>query len=156
VPSPARRTQILAALKARLEQISVANGYWTNAAGHVHHGRVEVTADDVLSGTAVLALIPGRATKREGGRRMLLDLPLAIQGLVPADPVNPLDSVEPILADIKRAFFLPADEQLGGLVTHVAYVGESVTDRVSGGTLAGVEVEANVVYWEQYGLPEAG
>lgn len=148
----ARRQEILEALLARLHDIAPANGYATEAGLRISYGRTQLSPDDTLPAAT---LVPGDPTLQGQGEgdRYRLSMPVTASGLVTVDPADPLASIEPLLADLKKALLRKNDVTLGGLAIRVRYVGEHVADREEGGTTAAVQVSIAVEYMEGYGDP---
>jgi hypothetical protein len=145
-----RRQQVLAAIRERLQAITVANGYATDAGLHIHHGG-EVTAHDEMP---VLIYRPEPAVLVAEGRQEQWRVTVMVTGLAISEGEDPLDAAEALLADIKQALFTPTDRTLGGVAIDVAPAsGADTFDREPGGSFVGCIVPALVEFIETRGEP---
>jgi hypothetical protein len=148
-----RRADLLSAFVARLEAITVANGYETNAGQAVYLNETPALGPDdpavaiaVLIGDDVI-----RAT--QPGKKLLLGLPLTIQAIAKADLDVAWMTVETMLSDIKRAIE-QADLTIGGLAEQELQRGRTRTIvREAGETTVGLAIEYAAYYAEQWGNP---
>lgn len=146
------RHRILTAIKARLASITVANGYATNVGMRVQYGAVDdVPKDDELP---MAIFVAGRAERLEEGARAEVQMPVAIRALTVVSPADELAALEPLLGDLEKALF-GVDDQLGGEVSDVEYVGEMVIDRSEGDTVGGVGLDILVKWRKVVGAPDS-
>lgn len=149
-----RRKLIRLALGARGESIRQTDSYNTDCGRNVQHGPLEGTADDPQPRVAIVpGDIPDSENKLLDGTDELKRWPFTVTGRMAVDPQNPLVDlvVEDLVADIKRAFFVPGDRTLGGLAIDIETAGEPKLDlREAGGTTVGCTVPLVVVYAEAY------
>lgn len=153
-----RRLRILEALKARVEAITIANGFTTDAGLHVYLGVIPALgADDEKQ---AIALIPGEDSVGKHLSNIRIDLPVNIAAV--ADPTldRPWEAVEAMLLDIKKAVELD-DRSLGGLLIEGngvlgLYRGTTeILERRSGTDAVGVAITYGCPYVEAFGAPEA-
>ena len=135
--------QILPAIQARLQG--------ARAGVTVRYGEIEPTPDDALP----LILFSDTAydiDERMSGSDITMTLTIAYY--LQWNDGEPFD-VLALRGDIKRALFLDADRQLGGLVEELALVGQTTTARQPGGGTIGGGLTIAVKYAEAFGAPEA-
>lgn len=153
-----RRQLILREVKRRLQAITVANGFNTDAGLSVRMGFIPMLGpDDVRQ---VIAIIPREdQVIPSGGLSLSLRLPIDIHALVDAAEQEPWESVELMLTDLKRAMELP-DLSLGGMVhggnnIHGLHRGTTeVFERRSGTDPIGAVVTYVAPYAEVWGNPQ--
>jgi hypothetical protein len=146
-----RRLLILQELLTRVQQITVANGFATDAGAAVFMGEVLQLGES--DPDVVLALVAGDDLVRSQQVNIAVTLPVEIQAVARADLAQPWVAVETVLGDIKRAMELP-DRTLGGLVRQ--QVLRSVTrtlPREPGTLTVGVGVTYVLPYIEEWGAP---
>jgi len=146
-----KKRRIVDAVVARLQTITVANGYNTGAGARVYRGRVEFTASDPLP---VLTVLQDNVfVESDRGERMLLALPLGVQGIVTVDRDNPSDAVDDLEADILTALFAVGDDTLSDLVSEIKQAGRIYSDIEAGTTVAGLSVNTDIKFIERVGDP---
>lgn len=107
-----KRLQILDAMAALLSEITIANGYETNAGNALYIGAApELSAADAPAG---IAIVPLDATTRESGPQWE-SFPLEIQAIAYADLEQPWIAVELVIGDLKRAIER-TDRTLGSIL----------------------------------------
>ena len=103
--------RIKAALFARLEQATVANGYATNMGLQAHRGRLVFAAQDLASGPRVgigpPADLPEEASLQRSGSKLRHEMRLLVVAHALDDGAHPMDTADALLADIKKALLLP-------------------------------------------------
>lgn len=141
----------------RLETISLASGYNTDAGSHVFRGRVYIDEDSEIPGLTVVENDEQGSEAEVNGTQVRETTQYEIHGLVVADPDNPLDAGHGLVADIKRALFQhpngPEFETLPKSGASLEYLGRQVMSSADGSNLAEVIVQLNVSHGEQYGNP---
>lgn len=141
----------------RLETISVANGYNTDAGSHVFRGRTYIDEDNELPGLTVIENDEQGTEAQVSGTQVRETTGYEVHGLITADPNNPLDAGHQLVADIKRALFQhpsgPEFETLPKSGATLEYLGRQVLSSPLGSELAEVMVQLNVSHSEQYGNP---
>jgi hypothetical protein len=142
--------EIVAELKARLAQITKANGFETDIGVTTFEGRVQVNDEDVpcssiIEGDDTLITSPGRSALWK------LDQNYVLVGYAQCDADNPGTTARAIIRDLKRAVFRSngkADATFGGKVLEVNYRGRNIGPRADGvGIVMGL-IEIAVVYVE--------
>jgi hypothetical protein len=162
-PADTQRQKIAAALKARAQAITVAAGFNTDAGLHVTHGYRRPALGDALPRVAMITAGEVPAVESQDDVLVRNPWPIAFVATaeVAADDEDALDTAEQLLADLKRAIFLP-DRTLGGLLSANQEIGdikvgaEDTADREPGGTFVEAGVVALVSFLESYGAPEVG
>jgi len=148
------RQELIVEIIERLGEITIANGFQTDAGLHVFtHETPEFGPDDPEQ---AIAVVIGDDDPRYQGEQVFVKLPVEIQALakVDSDPdAQPYLTSEAILADIKKAMEL-ADRTLGGLVQHQMERGSTRTLAKQPGSLTvGVAVTYVFPYPEVWGNP---
>lgn len=110
-----KRLQILKALTAHLETVTVANGYQHTLTGKVLRGVLRVTEDDYpIPVVSILeSFNADRGPNTVGGdyqREQVDDWILLVQGWVADDPDNPTDPAHNLMADVKKCLAKIANE----------------------------------------------
>lgn len=93
--------KIVKVLRARLQMISVANGYETDAGAMVRHGRLKIDAPDLH-----LAVHAGTGTEKEdpGRNRIDVNLHVLIHGWVPVPDTETAGEItELVIGDVQKA-----------------------------------------------------
>lgn len=146
-----KRQAILEALRDRLEAITTANGFRTNAGQTVCLGETPALGPD--DATVAIAIVVGDDEPRFQGEHVFVSLPIGVQALAQADLDDPYLAIEAVLGDIKEAVELE-DRTLGGLVPRSIDRGSTRTlEREPGSTTVGVELEYSAPYTEVWGAP---
>lgn len=162
-PAPSMRQKIITALKTRVQAIRQTNGFSTDAGQEVTHGYQRPGAGDTMPRTAIVPdELPETDAAHQDDAVMRVRWPIHFIALakVAADDVDPLDTAELLLADLKRGIFL-ADRSLGGVLAanqeigNVELGGEGTVDREDGGQFVAAHVTALVTFDELYGAPES-
>lgn len=146
------RKQILVALKTRLQAITVANGFESNAGSTVRLAdSIELGPDDP---DTAIRLIPEPDVVKYLGEQARIDLPVLIAATARASVADPLLAIESLLGDIKRAVEL-SDRTLGGTLGRLRLERGSteVLDREPGSTVIGVGIRYIAPYVEVWGDP---
>jgi hypothetical protein len=144
------------ALAARLETITIANGFQTDIGLTVFRGKGRIDEGDVpccviyeagdkKDGDSQAASLAGGPT-----RMKLSDVHLMqryfIEGHAPCDPDHPNDAAHAIIADLKRALF-DGDRSFGDRVRRLFYHGRAIGRREDGARIvnASIVVDAEIV-----------
>lgn len=147
-----RRHRALSALRDRLQAISVANGYRTDAGQALFMGQdAELGPDDAR---AAIALAVAADEVRHNGENVVSVIPVEVHALVKAAVDNPLLALEDLIGDIKKAVEQP-DRTLGGLLVQRGLGRGSVRpiDREPGSEMVGAVVEYSLTMAEAWGNP---
>ena len=143
--------QILDAIKARVDEISTANGYNTNPT--VVRGVQPVNPDQSSSGPVIsmyeLQDQPEEATLLN---QNLITLSIEVEGVVQFNDNATSEKLSYLWQDINRAVF-QADTTLGGLALGVLRGPRSFQYPQPGGETVAVQQTVNVQYLETYGNP---
>lgn len=125
--------RVLLALKARLQQITVANGFRTDAGLNVFLGNTALHGNEIPGITILENEDPFEV--EEHGNKTLEGGEYICQAIAAASPANPFETGHKLLADMKQAMFL-ADrqetERLDGLESVLRYRGRKVFQREPG------------------------
>jgi hypothetical protein len=139
----------LAELRTRLQQITVANGFNTDAGDLVFLGeRPALGPDDPA---AAVAIVVGPDEPTFQGPKIILVLPVQVEAHVREDVADPWLQVEAVIEDIKTAVEL--DHDLGGRVNDLRRGSVTPLDREDGSTTVGAGIEYRLVIAEQWGTP---
>lgn len=145
------RQDALTELVSRLADISVTNGYQTDAGA-----RVFILEDPALGeddpDAALALVVRADAVTWQGDKGFVL-LPLEVQAHAKGAAETPWATVEAILGDIKTA--VEQDHDLAGTLTENGLVRgpTAVVKREPGSTTVGVGVEYLLQYEETWGRP---
>lgn len=153
--------QIAAKLATRLADITVANGYNTDAGNTVVRGRRSWGETDLTSNPAISVWI-NDATSGQGNRdRMEVAIGIIVEGFFIIDTDNPDDDAEDLLGDIRKALLLSADRYIydatssKNLVSSFFPTGWVKDLPEDGSKIASVQLRIDAVYPETYGNPYA-
>lgn len=149
-----RRKQILLRIKARLERISTANSFRTNAGACVKlNEELSFGEGDPTIGIAIVVGLEQTSMK---GEHVVVRLPINVQAIVlEANLDAPWNVVEDVIADIKQAIELE-DRTLGKLVRAEIERGPTQTlERQPGSSYTGAEILYTALYPELWGRPAA-
>lgn len=102
-----KRQAALLDLIARLEFITKAKGYNTDAGEHIFLGEAPTFGED--DPPEALAVLVGEDSPQTSGGLIRTRTPIEIWAVVPATLEQPLLAVEAIIADIKEAVEIEAD-----------------------------------------------
>ena len=147
-----KRRRILEACIARLNEISRANGYETDAGAAIFLGVVpELGPDDPAE---AIAILPEDDRVTWQGEHAHLVWPIQVAGLAPASSDEAWLVVEAIVGDIKRALELE-DRALSRLLVRPGIDRRStrVVPREAGSMTVGAAVTYENSYTEQWGRP---
>jgi hypothetical protein len=161
-----KRQAALADLKARLAWITLANGYSTDAGNAIYYGvRLALQDGDP---DAFLAVLVADAETEQLGPRLRQRLPIEIHCYAKVTSIDdPMEDVEELIADIKRAVEIErdganVDRFLGTAVDGVPYGtlpkgvergSVRVFPRDEGMTTVGCSVSYTLVFDELWGQP---
>lgn len=154
---PSRREAILDALKARLEAISTASGFNTNAGASVHLGEAPPFGPDDPQAAIVMVVEDDEVVFQ--GLGLQITLPISLQAVV-ASSATVVElglayrTAEAILGDIKTAVEL-SDRTLGGMVggTGLERGVTQTLKREPGSEFVGVAIQYRARYHESWGNP---
>ncbi len=146
-----RRRQFLEALRARLNQITVANGYNTNAGAQLFIGFTpDMGPDDP---DTAIAIMIGEDDQGWQAKKMFYILPVEIHALAKADIDDPWMAVESLIQDIKRAVELEDRTFEGVLADNLERGPTRPTDREPGALFVGATVTYQARIAEAWGDP---
>lgn len=142
---------IVEELMARVSQITIANGFETDAGLAVYLGETPALGPD--DADQAIAIVMGDQDVTFNREHVRYDWPIDIQALAKADLDSPWITIMQIAGDIKRAVEL-ADRTLGGLVTPW-FVRQTVRTlpREAGSTTVGATVRYVFPVNEIWGTP---
>ena len=147
-----KRYSFLAALRTRLEQITVANGFNTDCGSSILMG------EDPIFGPAdpesYVAIVVGEDTPHHQAENVASVLSIGIQAIVKADSEAPLLLIEAVIEDIKRAVELE-DRTFGRLLSKGTFVRGATRplERAAGAEYVGAVVEYRGQLVEGWGTP---
>ena len=123
----------------------------TSAGTRVYRGRTKFDDQDDYP---VITILSGESQVTDlQGERELIDWPISITSVVPANLDNPSDTVEPLLGEIKTNLFVSdADETLDGKCTKLIHIGDG-PDENDDDIYASAAVRVVVRYIEHVGNP---
>jgi hypothetical protein len=145
-----RRLLILKAISLRLQDITVANGYNTDAGKLVllGHSGAKLGPNDP---DVAVAIVPGAEEVIHQMENVEALLPIGIHALAKADLQDPGMSIEELVDDIQQAIELE-DRRLGGLITvDLKYQTTESLEREEGSTTVGASVEYAVQFKRGWG-----
>lgn len=146
-----KRQRILEAMQARLQEITVDNGFATDAGLHVALMETMVLGPD--DPAEAIGMVVGEDIVRFHGARFLIELPVSVQAVARADITAPWSKVEAVIGDIKRAMELE-DRSLGGLLREPLTRGSvRAIAREPGSLFVGAEVPYEPKFIEEWGDP---
>jgi hypothetical protein len=147
-----RAEDISLALKARIEQILIANGFETDVGTTVHRGRIAFEDSDAPCTT----MLEGRERITDhAGRFSLAQISqsYAFVGYVNCDPDNPNVAAHKVIRDFKRAIFANNNGTLDNKVKSIKYRGRTIAPRADGSALVQALIEIEVEYAEDLTNP---
>lgn len=155
-PEDPRRHRIVAAFAGQLEEITIENGFRTDAGLALYVGMIpELGGDEKGDPDLALALIIGEDVITWSGLKAFITVPIETHILAKGTRLESWLRVEAALADVKKASELE-DEFLGGLLTSRLKRGSTKTrPRESGSLMVGAQIDYEARYAEAWGAPEA-
>lgn len=148
-----RRAQIIAALAARLEVITIRAGYATNVGALLFIN--ETPALGAADPDEAVAMVIQDDEVGHQAEKVVVTLPIELQALAKASLEEPWLNVEAVLGDIKRAVELP-DRTLGGLLLRQWGIQRGTTrtlPREDGSLSVGIGLTYRLPYYELWGEP---
>lgn len=152
-----RRKDIVGEILARLQGISVAGGFRTDAGGTVLVNELPEFGEVAPGGdtpAAVLVIMVGADERTWSGKAFMARLPMAVMGLVDTDRVDTGDAwmlAEDLAADIKQAIETE-DRRLGTLLMEFLERGDTeLLAREPGTSTMGVVVNYVAPFKEPWG-----
>jgi hypothetical protein len=150
-----KRSQIIAAWKARLVAIAIGDGFETDAGLSVYVGFVptlgEQDAELSLALTVGVDTVPNPLLKKG---KAFVELLLTVTVLAKTASLDAWQVLEAGLADVKRAIEGPTDKTFGGLVTaEIERVAADGIGRGSGGQALSTSQAWKVSFQETIGNP---
>lgn len=148
--------EIATALSARIEAISVANGYMTDIGLRVFRGRREISVDKI---PCVVLIEDDDSAEPQGSTkhsRNTCDVtaPYVFEAHLYCDPDHPNDAAHQAIADLKKALFRIDDHDYGGLLSAgLAYRGRTIEPREPGVSAVAVAVRVEASYIESLENP---
>lgn len=145
------REAAIGVLKDRLESITVANGFATDAGNRVFVAERPVLGPD--DPTSAIAIVVKDDQPTFQGEHVVVTVPVDLQAIVKVDVDGPWMMVEAVVADIKRAVEL--DRDLAGTLIRLGLERGSVRplDREEGSEYVGAAVQYRLVMAEAWGNP---
>lgn len=144
------RLAILTELVNRVGQITIENGFATNAGLTVLFGESPMLGEDDPP-SAVALIIGDDQAQDQSGDDTLTSLPIDIQGLAKAEIKQPWRTVEAVIADIRMAIER-GDRTIGGLVTRPLARGRTRRlQREPGATTIGAAVQYTAFFLDTWG-----
>lgn len=149
--------QILEAVATRLEAITTANGYNTNAGADVELGRMRYNGNE-LNSNPVLCVYDVEDSPIEGTEfteeTLMLNLSIAVDAFAKrasGDTIH--ETAHKITADVKKAVLQVDDKRLNGLSLGLYYQGRQIEYPEEGGNIIAIGFRFLVPYKEKYGDP---
>lgn len=144
------RLAILTELVNRVGQITIENGFATNAGLTVLFGESPMLGEDDPP-SAVALIIGDDQAQDQSGDDTLTSLPIDIQALAKAEVKQPWRTVEAVIADIRMAIER-GDRTIGGLVTRPLARGRTRRlQREAGATTIGAAVQYTAFFLDTWG-----
>ncbi len=139
-----KASDIAVLLTARLQTITIANGYLTDIGDRVYRGRKKIEDDFA----PCVSIIEGDdRIEDENHREVVLEQEYAFHAYMPCDPDNPNDAAHLAIKDLKRARF--GDEANSGRqVQKVRYIARGIGPRPDGVAIVLAVVMVAVRYAE--------
>jgi len=144
-------TNIISAIKARLETITKLGGFNTDAGDNVIIGRRTPDQTEL----PILCVFDIEDDPDEAERylpEMMITLTTAVEAYVNVG-TDPMTAVHNIIDDIKTAVLDVTDRTLGGLTLDFGYGGREIQWPEDAGTVISVRVLFVCLYRETYGAP---
>lgn len=147
--------QILTAIQARLNQISVANGYNNDLDETVTLGVKNFNPDQLTTAPVVSVYEVNDAPEEEGTLQgqNLITLTIEIEAVVKYDNTMAALKINQLWQDINRAVYQVGGSTLGGLALAVLRGPRSFVYPQPGGDTVAVNQTVSVQYLETYGNP---
>lgn len=159
MPTAAVAKTLSANIAARLQTITIANGYRTDIGKNVKRGKLKQTIDSIpccfliegdekLKDSSQTANMPARAKPALAllGQRYIMEAHLA------CDADNPNDAAHDAAIDIKTAMF-SGDRTFGDIVINLNYAGKTIGRREDGVAVVPVYVQIDAWYSENLTAP---
>ena len=152
------RMRILQTFIDRLKEISVDNGYATDAGRTILLGEQPMLGPD--DGPAIALVVeedepnPAQGLGSGDGAAVTIEWTVSVVALISGDIQAPWLPIERVIGDIKRAMELE-DRTLGGVVSGFSRGAVRPLEREEGSTVVGGAVDYSVLYSEIWGQPEA-
>lgn len=145
-----RRKVILEAVRTRLQEISVADGYLTDAGRQVSLGLQPAFSDQDPDVGIAIVVGPDRIEAQH--TKLAITLPVEVQAVAKADLDDPFLTIEDVISDIKQALERADDRLLDGLLAYECQRGSTrQTDREPGSTTVGIGITYEFFYEEGWG-----
>jgi len=144
------RSDALTVLVSRLEDITVAGGFNTDAGLKLFIGEQPVLGPSDPEASIAVVVRPDEAGYQ--GENIVITLPVEIQAIVKSS-AGAWITIEQVIADIKTA--VEEDHDLGGTLLRRGLVRGTTRalDREPGSEFVGAGVEYRLVYGERWGQP---
>jgi len=145
------REAAIGELRDRLEAITMANGFATDAGALIFLGESPTLGPD--DPTAAIAIEVQEDIPSFQGEHVVVTVPVDIQAIVKADADEPWMTVEAIVTDIKTA--VETDRDLGGTLIARGLMRGTVRplDREPGSQYVGAAVQYRLLMKESWGSP---
>lgn len=146
-----RRQGVLEAIVGRLEAITTANGFATNAGRAVFLGELPTLGPD--DDDVAIVVLAGEEVVRWHGANIAIELTVMVHVVARSDRQRPWVVVEEALGDVKRAIELE-DRRLGGLlVNHLERGSVETMPTESGVEVVGLMIPYRAPIVEAWGRP---
>jgi hypothetical protein len=147
--------QILDAIEGRLQGISVAAGYNTDAGATVRQGIAPINPDELDCGpvVAVYETQDQPSDDETLQAQAVIVLTVIVEAQVRYGQDSSAQALSYLWQDLNRAVFQPDDTTLGGLVLAVMRGPRDFEYPPAGGETVAVRQAVNVQYVETYGTP---
>lgn len=147
--SEPRSIQLMQALESCLQQITTANGYYTDAGQHITRGWL----NHAMASRGQLPRIAIHPESESGasaaGAKRKRERIVAVEGVLEAED-NPADDLDRLLADLMRALPLGEMRPLGGLAIQISAPDVEFSIPDPGSRLAVVSLSMTVSYVANY------
>lgn len=150
-----KRQAAVAVILARLEEITVENGFATDAGENVSLGETPQLGPDDPD-VALSILVQDDDTGHQG-EHIVCQVPIEVHGIVPDNMASPTAAMEALVSDIKRAIEVAGDpaRSLGGILVRRGLTRGStrILRRAAGSEYMGVVVQYVATLGEVWGAP---
>ena len=149
-----KSSDVSAEIIARIQTITVANGFETDIGLNVKRGRRKLPVEDEVP---CAVLIEGNDSVEDTAGRtqtafVKVKQPYLIDGFDACDPDNPNDKAQAMIRDIKKVLFKDG-RNFGGKVVEVNYQGKDIGPRADGVALVQARVAIEVSFAEDLANP---
>lgn len=151
---PSRRRRVVEWFLNHLEDITIANGFRTDAGLALYVGMIPTLGTEKGDPSIAIAVLIGEEEVRNSGTKFFISLPIDVHALRVGNNATAWLDVEDAIADVKRG--VEQDPYLDGLLPGGLDRGATAThEREAGSLLVGARVRYVATYGEAWGQPEA-